>query len=55
MLSDIDISAEMSSAHSSLLFKFTLALVDIHSRSLIQCKEPTQLIVLLQSMAVQVE
>ncbi|QDZ25980.1 Rab-GTPase-TBC domain-containing protein [Chloropicon primus] len=38
---------------SSLLFKFTLALVDIHSRSLIQCKDPTQLIVLLQSMAVQ--
>ena len=38
---------------SSLLFKFTLALVDIHSKSLIQCKEPTQLIVLLQSMAVQ--
>ena len=42
-----------SAEDSSLLFKFTLALVDIHSRSLIQCKDPTQLIVLLQSMPVQ--
>ena len=44
---------EAGAVPSTLLFKFTLALVDIHSRSLIQCKDPTQLIVLLQSMAVQ--
>jgi hypothetical protein len=46
-------NANANTVQSSLLFKFTLALVDIHSRSLIQCKDPTQLIVLLQSMAVQ--
>lgn len=37
-----------------LLLKFTLALVDIHAQALIASKEPTQLIILLQSMAVQV-
>ena len=47
------VESSINKAQSTLLFKFTLALVDIHSRSLIQCKDPTQLIVLLQSMAVQ--
>ena len=53
MMANELVESSINKAQSTLLFKFTLALVDIHSRSLIQCKDPTQLIVLLQSMAVQ--